>query len=297
MSKLKPKLPKAGDTSNAAIGKRLEHARKLKGQTVAKAAYWADATPAQWRAWESGKTPIPPRNAWLVNMNIHGPVEWLLTGYRTEHPIPATLPALGNDLSGFAARVKEARQRLGFSIADVGRIMITPLTKSEWLQWEAAEDEPDYETALALASALEVSLEWLYSDTEASAKAIKPKARYQADLYVGPYNDFEIGPRLKAAREAAGLSLKDVALLTGRFLTAPKLAQLENGAKLSESAWRNLHHHAENYLPMLAMLYGVPLDTIMHSHEELTILRRRIERLRRRFNLPGPAGKRKADAA
>ena len=66
---------------------------------------------------------------------------------------------------------------------------------------------------------------------------------------------------------------------------------------------------------MSAQLYGVPLETLLygdaelipllwhglptvpHHDAELTIPRRREERLRRRFGLPGPPGKRKADAA
>jgi len=37
---------------------------------------------------------------------------------------------------------------------------------------------------------------------------------------------------------------------------------------------------------IFARLYGVPLDTLLYSDAELTILRRRVERLRRRFGLP-----------
>ena len=48
---------------------------------------------------------------------------------------------------------------------------------------------------------------------------------------------------------------------------------------------------------MFAQLYGVPLETLLYSDAELIILRRRVERLRRRFGLPGPRGQRKADAA
>jgi transcriptional regulator with XRE-family HTH domain len=207
------------------------------------------------------------------------------------------LPVLGDDLSGFAARVKEARQRLGFSIADVGRLGFAPFNKREWLQWEAAEDEPDYDAATVLIKVLEVSPEWLFTDTEPSAKPAKPGRRFQADLYAGEPRDFSIGPRLKAAREAAGLSRKDVALLTGRFLTLGKLAQLEDGTRLNESAASNLRHHVKQYVAMFAQLYGVPLETLLYHDAELIILRRRVERLRRRFGLPSPPGERKADAA
>ncbi|NJM63244.1 MAG: hypothetical protein HC849_28615, partial [Oscillatoriales cyanobacterium RU_3_3] len=66
-----------------------------------------------------------------------GPVEWLLTGHYTEHAIPNVLPALGDDLAGFAARVKEARLRLGFTLADVERLRMSPLFKEDWLRWES----------------------------------------------------------------------------------------------------------------------------------------------------------------
>jgi transcriptional regulator with XRE-family HTH domain len=106
-----------------------------------------------------------------------------------------------------------------------------------------------------------------------------------------------LGERLKAAREAAGLTLKDVALLTGQFLTARKLAQFENDSRLSSMAAHSLASRVDQYVAMFAQLYGVPLETLLYNDAELTILRRRVERLRRRFGLPGPRGNTQADAA
>jgi hypothetical protein len=45
------------------------------------------------------------------------------------------------------------------------------------------------------------------------------------------------------------------------------------------------------------LLLGVPLETLLYCEAEIANIRRRVERLRRRFGLPGPPGKRKADAA
>jgi len=59
----------------------------------------------------------------------------------------------------------------------------------------------------------------------------------------------------------------------------------------------SLRHHARQYVAMFAQLYGVPPETLLYSDAELIILRRRVERLRRRFGLPSPPGKRQADAA
>jgi hypothetical protein len=66
-------------------------------------------------------------------------------------------------------------------------------------------------------------------------------------------------------------------------------------AGLPESATHHLHHHGENYVLTLSMLYGVPLETLLYDEDELANLRRRVERLRRRLGLPGPG--QKADAA
>jgi len=47
----------------------------------------------------------------------------------------------------------------------------------------------------------------------------------------------------------------------------------------------------------VAMLLGLPLEELLDAEDEIANLRPRVERLRRRFGLPGPPGKRKADAA
>jgi len=294
MSKSKPKvkLPKAGDTSNAAIGKRLEYVRREAGYPISRAKWFADATPAAWRSWESGKAAIPPRTAWIVGMNLRGPVEWLLTGHYTKHPVPDVLPVLGDDLSGFAARIKEARMRLGFTLADVAKVHFSPLFKERWLRWEAGEDEPDSDCAIKLAEALEVSVEWLYTDTEPAPKAAKPGKRYQVELYAGASRHGVLGSRLKAARQAAGLSRQDIALLMGRHTTASALAHLEDRKKE-----KTLRLEAGPYALALAMLFGVPLEELLYAEDEIINMRRRVERLRRRFGLPSPPGKRKADAA
>jgi len=46
----------------------------------------------------------------------------------------------------------------------------------------------------------------------------------------------------------------------------------------------------------VAILCGIPLGSLMFNESELTILRRRIERFKRRLGLPGPR-KRRASAA
>jgi transcriptional regulator with XRE-family HTH domain len=95
------------------------------------------------------------------------------------------------------------------------------------------------------------------------------------------------GARLRAAREASGLSLKDVAAILGTTATASALASIEAG-KGSLTA---------NYELPLVHLLDVPLETLLYGEDELANVRRRVERLRRQFGLPGPSGGRKADAA
>jgi hypothetical protein len=62
------------------------------------------------------------------------------------------------------------------------------------------------------------------------------------------------------------------------------------GNRNCQSATKDNQHRA-------AMLFGVPLETLLYSEEEIANLRCRVERLRRRFGLPSPPGKRKAEAA
>ena len=85
---------------------------------------------------------------------------------------------------------------------------------------------------------------------------------------------------------AAGLTHKDVALLMGRHNTPGKPGRFEAGKGDID---------AGPYALALSILLGVPLETLLYSQDELANIRRRVERLRRRFGLPGPS--RKADAA
>jgi len=294
-SKRKPALPKAGFSSPEAVGRRLQCGRADYGSLkVAEIAKKIDATPEQYRAYESGKAMIPPRQLWLFAWQVWGPREWLLTGTITQRPIPDELPALGDDLTGFAARIKEARERLGFKIKDV-EVVFAPVEPREWQQWENADDEPRHELAVLVARMLEVDLTWLYTDTEPPARRntkAKPRGRFEPEMWLGQPAP-GIGKRLKAAREAAGISLKDASLFTGRLVSATMLRRIEN--ETSEHAPND--ENLEERIAALGVLYGVPLETLLYSDAELIILRRRVERLRRRFGLPSPPGKRQADAA
>ena len=135
-------------------------------------------------------------------------------------------------------------------LAEVDKVHITPLFKERWLRWEAGEDEPDVESASELAYALGVSVKWLFTDTEPAGQPARK--RFQADVELRPAT--LLASSLKAARLAAGLTHKDVALLIGRHNTPSKLARFEAGKGEID---------AGPYALALSILLGVPLETIV----------------------------------
>lgn len=266
------------------IAKRLKKAREQAGLTIKRAAEKADTTFTEWLSWENAKAPIPARNAWLIAVRIYGPVSWLLRGEQYQPPkVPHPFPTLGDDLSGFASRVRQARQALGITLADIRQAENeTRLFADTFKLWETGQDEPDYVDALRLADRLEVDLAWLYAG-DAGAKPMRAKKPSTKDGHtlakVSSSGSF--GDRMRQAREASGLSHAQAAAIIGPF-EYRSIRDLE----------RREHCPLEKEtLIAFATLYGVSAEWLVCGDDGLAILRRRIQRLKSRVTA------RKASAA
>src|SRR6185312_15978017 len=115
--------------------------------TIAAAAAKADCAPDEWKAAEAGKALLPARSLWLLAVRVSGSVEWLLTGECNVRRMPDPLPEIGIDLTGFAARLKAARERLGITADDIALAGDSPRYSAivpHWPDWEAGLDEPEY---------------------------------------------------------------------------------------------------------------------------------------------------------
>jgi transcriptional regulator with XRE-family HTH domain len=263
----------------AAIGKRLRYGREHAKLSIAKAAQKADLPPNDYRKAEAGKITMPPRSLWLFSTCVHGTVEWLLTGKETKHAVPSPLPELPLDLSGFAARIKQTRERLGISIADIafaGRNCdIPPL---HWEDFEAGKDEPQYGYIEDIGNFMEVDLAWLYTDTPSAGKpkAAGGKLPTSDERIWMPGSSHGEGQRLRQSRESAKLSIDDVAKITG--FDKPHLKTLEAGD------YAHLDDEGDPGI-VLATLYNVPLDWLMYGRDAIIVLKRRLERFKMRLGI------------
>ena len=278
---------KVGDLSPAAVGYRLNWCRRHRNDEVATieaVAKRIDATPAELAAWEKGEAMIPARNAWLFANRFYGPVEFLLTGESSCRDLPDYLPKLGDDLSGFASRIKQARERLGFTIRDVKLASDElEIPANRWQQWERGIDEPSYDEADRLADALEVTLEWLYTETPAdSVKTVASRRNLgiPSDHEFAVPDSYEhISDRMRKARSDAGLSVAQVVAILGQQCTEAELLEIEGG----DCGYIN-----EEYALALAMLYGVRLEWLQYGDDGLAIIARRLERFKRRLGVSRP---------
>jgi hypothetical protein len=284
-------LPPDGDTSIKAVGKRLAFIRKkIKGaRWYGNPAKLAGCTAVEWRAWESGKALIPKRNAWFIaqrsrngfstDIGEYWPSEWIYTGTFTERQVPSPLPRLGNDLSGFASRVRQAIDNHGITLSDIDKAddLFVFVRAKDIRAYAAGFDEPGLNQLESLVDIFEVDGAWLYGQPVASTKPataewprwFKPHLTEGADVYCSR----GIKQRIAAACKTTGIE--------------PSLMQRVVGREPASDM---------GLLTAFAILCGVPLESLIYSADELAILRRRIDRFKRRLGVPGPR-RRRASAA
>lgn len=278
------------DTSLEAVGKRLKIVRAATTEDRPRFnKLWKLACPAsEWRKWESGKSLIPRRNAWLISAVTREfgykswyPVEWIYTGSYEIRTIPSPPPELGDDLSGFAARVRQAREAFGITLADIKAIDGNgPIYFDHWKAFEAGLDEPRPDQMERLIERLEVDIEWLYfgDGTQTNPRKIVSQELprwYRPQFHEGWYfeSDSHLSPRLNAALELAGIPKA----LLKRLI--PDVAELDAGSLMAA-----------------AVLCGVPLEKLLFDDAEIACLRRRIDRFKRRLGHTPPS-KRRTSAA
>jgi hypothetical protein len=285
-------LPPEGDTSVGAVAGRLRYLQKrcTHGRWgLDNPVKLAQCTTAQWRAYASGKTLIPKRNAWflaqrsrdyfVISINEWWPSEWIYTGMYTEWEVPSPVPRLGSDLSGFASRMREAIDSHGLSLSDIdemdGHFLF--VRSADIRAFAAGLDEPSQTQLESLVDILEVDGEWLYGQPAAPSKPaspgwprwFKPHLTEGADVYYSR----GVAQRITAACQAGGVKATDMRRVVG-----------------------NEPESDIGRLTALAILCGVPLESLIYSAGELAILRRRIDRFKRRLGVPSPSKRRKSAA-
>ncbi len=278
-----------GDTSTTAVAKRLAAIRKgTKGAAFGMddPRKLANCTAAEWQRWERGQELIPRRHAWFIAVQscefycpFSYPVEWIYSGRWTERTIPTPLPKLGNDLSGFAARVREAREAHGVTLADIKKISGNgSIYFDHWRSFEAGLDEPNLRQLEQLILRLEVDVSWLYG---AGKRAVTKRAasvgwpywfKPQLEEHGGVNYSRNLAKRIASAAESAGYSTADIRRIVG------------------DSPQNDL-----GKITAVAILCGVRLESLTCDETELMIQRRRVERFKLRLG-PRP-NNRRASAA
>ncbi|HEY2414150.1 MAG TPA: hypothetical protein VGI40_18035 [Pirellulaceae bacterium] len=276
-----------GDTSLDAVAKRLIEIRECVSASQIgreRITNVARCTAAEWRRWQSGKELIPRRNAWFISTytidnycDYSYSVEWIFTGKWTERTITSA-PKLGDNLSAFAARVRQAREAFGITLDDVKSVCANGMILfAQWKSFEAGVDEPAFDQLQTLIDRLEVDVDWLYRIDKASQGqrsampkwpgGLKPLFDKSWDVGSGP----EYMARIESALAKAGISKSDSKQLFKDFGDAGEATAV-------------------------AFLCGVPLESLIFDAAELTILRRRIDRFKRRFGISPPRNRRASAA-
>ena len=191
-------------------------------------------------------------------------------GQPFDFTMPSPLPALGGGLSGFAARLKAARERLGITLADLD--CFGSFAIREIKCWESGQDEPPHYVIENLCLCLECDPAELYNDAGGPAvKKLRPNKYYWAGLR-DPFHFSGVGERLTQSRKQAGYSIGDTAKIIG--CPAALLKRIET----EEQADANIN--AEGWAPLgtLAALFGVELDWLKYGDEAMAVERRRLAR-------------------